>query len=154
MDLIASSFLLMFQLGIPVTLLTWYLFSRLYDRGHLDDQEDSEAAFKALKARNKEEKLEDNNLVQQRWMKFGGGFYGLTALWTLVVIEISDFVQFVVGFPGFAALFSDGVISFIISFFVNQLMNLIAAFIWFTYWSEVIVTVAVSYGGYLLGMNV
>ena len=33
-------------------------------------------------------------------------------------------------------------------------MNLIAAFIWFTYWSEVIVTVAVSYGGYLLGMNV
>ena len=39
MALIASALLLLLQLGIPVALLTWYLFSRLYDRGHLDDQE-------------------------------------------------------------------------------------------------------------------
>ncbi len=153
MDLIAALFRLSFALGAPIALLTWYLFSRLYDRGQLDVLEDPKASFKALKERTRKEGNTDENIVQRRWMKFGGGYYGLTALWTLVVIEVVDFIQFVVGFPGFAALFADGVIAFIIGVLINQLKNIIAAFIWFGYWDDVLVCIAVSYIGYLLGMT-
>ena len=153
MELLLSIITLSFQLGIPVAFLTWYLFSRLYDRGQLDNQEDPRQSFKALKARTKKEGLIDSNLVQQRWMKFGGGFYGLTALWTLVAIEFVDVSQFIMNFPGFSALFSEGIISFVIGVVVNQLLNLLAAFLWFGFWDNVLVSIAVSYIGYLVGMN-
>lgn len=154
MELVISSFLLVPGLGIPVALLTWYLFSRLYDLGHLNNEQKPQDAFKELKKRSKKEGLIDDNFLQKRWMKFGGGYYGLTALWTFVVIELSELTQFIGNFPGFDSLLADGVFTFVINVLVNQLMNVIAAFVWFTYWSELVLAcLAVSYGGYLLGMH-
>ena len=37
-------------------------------------------------------------------MKFGGGFYGITAVATLILIEIADLFSFINDFPGAAAL--------------------------------------------------
>jgi len=95
--------------------------------------------------------------LEKRWMKFGGGFYGLTALVTFIAIEIADTTQFIVHFPGLAELFKAGIISFLVGILVNQIQNFVTALVWFTYWLEgdrhILVWVLVPYASYLLGLK-
>ena len=96
------------------------------------------------------------NMIFDRWMWFGSGFYGLAALWTFVIVEIQDMLRFITTFPGFAEIFKDGVVHVIVDLIVNQIMNIVSAFIWFTYWSDgsMITWVVVAYLGYLAGLKV
>ena len=87
-------------------------------------------------------------------MYFGRGFYGLAALWTLVVIEVSELIGFVFNFSGLDALFGDGLIAFLFNLAMNQLSNLINAFVWFSYWDgSMLIWVLVAYAGYLAGIE-
>ena len=87
-------------------------------------------------------------------MYFGSGFYGLAVLWTLLVIEVLEGLKFVFNFPGFEALFGDGLIPFFVELGMNQLGNLISAFVWFGYWDgSVFIWVPVAYAGYWLGIE-
>jgi hypothetical protein len=86
------------ELGLPLALLSWLIFMRLFISGELDRQSDRKgiergvkkikASFKGEKKRTFAEKSK-TDLVFEKWMYFGSGFYGLAALWTLVVIEVS-----------------------------------------------------------------
>ena len=123
------------KLGLPVLVLSWLILSRLYVRGILhatDDAEDTAAQLKALK--NEKNKPPYQGFVHSRWMKFGGGFYGLAALWTFVVIEIEQAIEFFTEFPGWVGLFDQNIISLIVQLFVNQIKNFVAAMVWFLYW--------------------
>ena len=128
------------ELGLPLALLSWLIFMRLFISGELDRQSDRKgrergvkkikASFKGEKKRTFAEKYK-TDLVFEKWMYFGSGFYGLAALWTLLVIEVSELIGFVFNFPGLDALFGDGLIAFLFNFAMNQLSNLISAFVWF-----------------------
>jgi hypothetical protein len=145
-------------LGLPMFVLSWFLFFRLYQRRALDradDEKTSREKLKALKKQVKERGVADD-LLQHRWMKFGGGFYGAAALWTFVVIELTDVRRLLVDFPGFAALFDDGIISLVVGIFVNQIQNFVSAMVWFVYWGSdgsMLAWVAVAYGGWLTGVS-
>jgi hypothetical protein len=146
------------ELGIPMAVLSWFIFSWLYGAGEID----REAGRKAISARVKklkksfEKKEEKNtNYVYDKWMWFGSGFYGLAGLWTFAVVEISDLFGFVFNFPGLTAMFEDGFISFVVALLLNQVTNIVTAFVWFGYWSadSVIVWVLVAYIGYWAGVE-
>lgn len=147
-------------LGIPVLALTWYMFGRLYQAGELERGHTGKAlgqSLKELKAKNKAPETRSKDFLHNRWMRFGGGFYGLTALWTFAVIEALDLTGFIWNFPGFAALFADGVISFLVDVFTNQITNFVSAMVWFTYWGgdggSIFVTFFIAYGAYLAGLK-
>ena len=147
------------KLGIPVGFLSWYLIHRFYKSGKIP----KDVNLKTVKAdlasikKNFDKKDQSVHFAERRWMKFGGGFYGVTALVTFVLIELADGLSFVANFPGFGELFKDGLISFVINFLINQLQNFISAFIWFVYWgrdgNSTIVWVVVPYLSYLAGLN-
>lgn len=146
------------KLGIPMVVLSWFIFSWLYSEGEID----REASRKAISARIKgmkksfEKKDEDKpNYVYDKWMWFGSGFYGLAALWSFAVIEISDLFSFIFNFPGLAALFEDGILGFIIDLALNQVGNIISAFVWFGYWpaESTLMWVLVAYVGYWAGVE-
>jgi len=146
--------------GLPLTVLTWYLFLRLYDSGELDRSLDRRALrphLKALKKASKKEETRSTHLIHNRWMRFGGGFYGLAALWTFFVIEVTDTARFVWNFPGFAELFKDGIVSFVASALANQILNFLTALVWFANWGsdggDVLASVIIAYLAYLLGMR-
>lgn len=104
-----------------------------------------------------DEKIADNtNYVFDRWMWFGSGFYGLAALWTFVVIETIDIFTFIFTFPGFAKLFENGIFALITSLIVNQIGNIVSAFIWFKYWTDDSIGwwFLIAYLGYMAGMKV
>jgi hypothetical protein len=146
-------------LGIPVMLMSWYLTSRLQGTGHLTKGEDYKTVKSNLSSLKETYKSKPGQLglLESKWMKFGGGYYGITALTTLVLVELGDAFHFVFNFPGLGELLDAGIISFVIDLLVNQLENFITALLWFLYWSEdgsILVWLLVPYGAYLCGLHV
>lgn len=146
------------KLGIPVAVLSWFIFSWLYGAGEIDRKANHKAVSARIKKMKKsfEKKEESNaNFVYEKWMWFGSGFYGLAGLWSFAVIEISDMLRFVFNFPGLAVLFEDGIISFLVALGLNQVGNIITAFVWFTYWpaESMLIWVLIAYVGYWVGVE-
>lgn len=158
------------KLGLPMAGLSWFLFSRLYNSGDVDRDADRKAiksqvksmraAFKARKKSKQEKKIKTGKsraeIVYDKWMWFGSGFYGLAALWTFVIIEIADILNFIFNNPGWAVLFGDGLVSLLVNVLLNQIQNILAAFIWFSYWDvdSIWVLVLIAYAGYWVGVEV
>ena len=151
------------KLGLPLALLSWLIFMRLFVSGELDRQSDRKSIERGVKKIKKSFKSEKNksfaeksktDFVSEKWMYFGSGFYGLAALWTFLVIELSELIDFVFNFPGLDVIFGDGLISFLFNLGMNQLGNLISAFVWFSYWDgSVLIWVLVAYAGYYAGIE-
>ena len=159
------------QLGIPMALLSWLLFMRFFSRGQLDrasDRKEIERKVKEFKtsynkikkARSKEGKEGDTlamrsstDHVFDKWMYFGSGFYGLAALWTLVVIEVFSLLDLAINLLTLS-MFDDGIIAFLIGVATEQLGNLISAFLWFNYWDDsLLVSFLIAYVGYWSGVE-
>ena len=150
------------ELGLPVAGLSWLLFYRLYSMGDLARDADHKAIRAGLKAIRKTAKQQKSNapgtsILHKKWMKFGGGFYGIAALWTLIVIEVSGVVTTLLHPAGLQAMLDKGLIGFIVSLIVNQFLTFVDALIWITWWpgkdGGLIVWFAVAYVGYLAGLN-
>jgi len=158
-NLATDIFLSIIKLGLPVSVLSWIVFFQIYNRGDIDRTADRKAInshIKALRATYKSKKKHKINIVQDKWMRFGGGFYGLAALWTFLIIELTDAFNFIFHNPGTDALFGDGAASLLFEALSNQLENFISAFVWFSYWNvdSIVVLVLTAYAGYWLGIEV
>lgn len=146
-------------LMLPVALLAWWLFSRLYSSGRLERGLDRKATKLAMKRIKTETRKDKSDFLNTRWMRFGGGFYGLVALWTFVCIELSELTAFFGNFNGFAELFQNGILHFLISVAVNQLQNFVTALFWFGWWPSnggggtPMLWVAAAYAAYLGGLT-
>ena len=159
--LIIDLLVIILAFGLPVAVLTWYLFLRLYNGGDLDrslGRGELRPHLKAIRKQRKDKEARDTHFIHDRWMKFGGGFYGLATVWTLVVVEVADAGRLLWSFPGFAALFEDGVIRFLVAALINQIENLVTAVTWFLYWGNngdgnLFIAPIVGYVAYLLGMR-
>jgi len=142
-----------------MAVISWMLFSWLYREGKLNKGDNFKAASANLKEikseykANKEEK--SDNYIFDKWMWFGSGFYGLASLWTFAVIEIQDLFNFIFNFPGFTRLLNGEFIQIIVNFIVNQVGNLVSAFIWFNFWDDgsILLCFIVAYFGYWTGME-
>lgn len=150
------------KLGLPMVILSWFLFSKLYRDGRLEIAASRKEAEAELKAQRKAAKKATNSTsakndaLYDKWMWLGGGFYGLAGLWTLFIVEVNDLLRFIGGLPEFIDTFNGGFFELFMMFLMNQFSNLIAAFAWFTYWSDggfMAWWFLVAYVGYLAGME-
>lgn len=146
------------KLGIPMLALSWFVFRWLYSNGDIEREADQKSTKAQLKKLGKSIKGKDKShagYIYSHWVTFGGGFYGLAALWTFVVIEVQQFIGFIFNFPSIRELLEDGIISFVFEVAINQLANIVTAFVWFSYWQSdsMILWVLVAYLGYRLGMD-
>ncbi len=96
--------------------------------------------------------------VLEKWFSFGGGFYGLVALYTWLVIEWNEVWNFVSELPGLVLSFNiGGLISLAISLFIESIMNFFTAIAWPLYWLDVAgnpwIWGGVAYAGYWLGIK-
>ena len=149
-----------FKLGLPVFILTWLLIHRLYRAGKITEGADHKAVKSTLKQLKKGWNKEDrarSDFVQNKWMRFGGGFYGVTALATFIIVEVTDALSFLWNFPGIDELLESGVVSFVIGILTNQLETFITSLIWFGYWASddqtLLIWVITPYLGYLAGLK-
>lgn len=153
--------------GLPVAALTfglvwWALRGGMV--GERNNMKSLQAEIDALAKRQKGKTVDDAgqavkpvklNPVHAKWFKFGGGFYGVTALYTWLLIEWSDVLDFL---GGLGDLFFRLDVSVLINFFVESLMNFIAAIAWPLYWMETFgsariwVVFLVAWAGYSAGV--
>lgn len=99
------------------------------------------------------------NPVHNKWLAFGGGFYGVVALLTYAVVEFGEIRDFVARYDGLFNMISQLSLNMLIEVVVNAFVNFIVAIAWPVYWlgdiagNYIWVWFAVAYGGYWLGCN-
>ncbi len=149
----------LFMAGIPVAvasyLLIWWALKNQYLQG-ASNLKDVEVHFKGVsKARSRKKKDEKKlrkkgggavvmktgqqeehkmNPVHNKWLSFGGGFYGVVGLLTYAVVELGEIRDFITQFDGFLSLISDITLELFIGFFINSIMNFVVAIAWPFYW--------------------
>ena len=147
------------KLGLPLFILSWIIFHWLFSEGNIGRDAKQKTLKSQLKGQKKLLKNSENKKVRfvyNRWAWFGGGFYGLAGLWTFLVIEIRDLVNFLAT-GNLMAGFDSGIVNFVISFLINQLANSIQALLWFSYWPGpggfMLIWIAAGYLGYWAGIE-
>ena len=148
--------------GVPIGLFTLAIAWWAMRKGHLQGAEDGKAIGLALKAMGKEKvKPENDNrdLISKKWAKFGGGFYGIVAFFTYIVIEVTEIATMIINVGGLWDFVKQLDIGVIINIFVEALLNFIAAMIWPVYWLDRIdssqpwLWFVAAYAGYLAGLQ-
>lgn len=91
--------------------------------------------------------------LHSKWMKFGGGFYGVVALFTYALVELGEIRDFLLNFSD---LFRASLVSMIVQFFIESIKNFITAIAWPAYWLRRIdgdqwLWIVSAYAGYWLG---
>jgi len=104
-------------------------------------------------------KRKGGDLVYNKLLFFGGGFYGTMALFTYLIIEIAEILRFlgkIIDVTHWHFTFS---IQFLIDLLINSIMNIVAAFIWFQTLPKYVdvnsgfIWLAAAYLGYLGGVH-
>jgi len=122
--------------------------------------EDDKANLKKFKQAYKQDKSAHNvNPIHQKWLFFGGGFYGLMAFITYIHVEVIEVYDFVASYTTFANFIDQITIGALLGLIYDSLINLIEAFVWFTYWDDHIdmknpwYWLLAAYFGYQAGTN-
>lgn len=155
----------LFAVALPLGILSYLLVSWSLKTGRLSgegDYKSQRAEMKALRKSRKIKGAKTKNPIHNKWLRFGGRFYGAVGLYTFLIIEIREVVDFINGYESVEATLSTlgnaSLISTVISFFVNSLLNFIWAIAWPGFWAgevkgaNILVWLALAYGGYRLGM--
>jgi hypothetical protein len=103
-------------------------------------------------------KRKGGDLLYNKLLFFGGGFYGTMALFTYLIIEVVEIIKFlskIIDVTHWHFTFS---IQFLVDLFINSIMNIVAAFVWFQTLPEYVdvnngfIWIAAAYLGYLGGV--
>ena len=97
------------------------------------------------------------NFIHKKWLKLGGGFYGLIGLLTYAVVEGREIVGFLRQFHGFAGFVETIDFGLIFGLLLNSLTNFITAITWPMFWSsemqggQIWLWILAAYAGYAAG---
>jgi hypothetical protein len=100
------------------------------------------------------------DLLHNKVMFFGGGFYGTMAILTYLIVEIIEIWNFLENIFFSNNWFSGISFDLIISFIINSVMNMVAAFLWFQTLRDYVeidngwIWLVVVYLGYLAGLKI
>ncbi len=151
----------LFTAGLPLFFLAFSLVSWALYRGWLagDSVEELQGSMEALgKAQKNKESRQKMDPALGKWYRFGGGFYGLVALYTWILIEWEDIANFLSGLAQIAFNMDPGaLIALVIELIIESLVNFVLAIAWPAYWlaesGSNWITLLVAYGGYWLGIK-
>lgn len=154
--------------GLPVAIFTfavvqWSVVTGRMDRlsgtQHLEKQHRGHAK-KARKDKRISPDSRAGDLLHNKIVSFGGGYYGTMAVLTYALIECLEIWQFLVAMLDPDTWFNRLGIELVIEFLVNSITNLVAAFVWFSTLPGYIridngwVWLAVTYAAYWLALQI
>ena len=154
--------------GLPVAVFTFVIvqwavasgrMARLSASGNLRKQY-SAVAKSYSKNKDEESSTAPGDILYGKIMFFGGGYYGTMAVLTYAVVELVEIWAFLPVLVDPDTWINRLGIGLIIDFVVNSILNVVAAFTWFTTIPGYIriengwVWLAVSYGAYWLALQV
>lgn len=78
--------------------------------------------------------LTPTGILTSKWVEFGGGFYGLVAVLTYLIIEVQEVIELLSSEGGILEAIGQLGIGTLINFFIESLLNFITAITWPVYW--------------------
>lgn len=156
-DLVAA----LFTAGLPLFVLSFGLISWALHRGRLHGEtvRELQDGIKVLRKTQKDKKTREKiDPALDKWLRFGGGFYGLVALYTWLLVEWDELIGFLWGLGDMVLNLDPGaLIGLLIKLFIESIMNFVVAIGWPAYWlksmNEPWLLLAAAYGGYWSGMK-
>lgn len=135
----------------------------LYALSHKGGYSNKDGAVNRKAKLNKDTGLKQDRKTGQfaidKWLVFGGGYYGTVAFVKLVLSEVGQAYNFLNDWEGILTYLADLGIGTIVSFFINQLQTFIQAIIWPTdYFGDyslfqLVILLSLSYGSYWWAQN-
>ncbi len=122
--------------GLPVLIITFLLVYWAIKKAYLSLDNDNVDLRQLKKADKEETSSVQVNRIYQKWLFFGGGFYGLMAFITYLHIEALEVYTFVKSYTDFANFIDQITVGAVIGLIIDSLINLIPSFTWFLYWPE------------------
>lgn len=169
MGFLIEVFWALFMVSVPIGIFTLALVWWALKGGHLKELQDANALdteIKALSWSDKKKKKKGRELntgkvhpLQKKWAKFGGGFYGIVAFFTYLVVEVLEIISVVSNLGGFFEFLKQLDFDLIIQMFIQAIMNFVTAMIWPVYWMRRIDTdyvwvwFVMAYAGYWVGLR-
>ena len=169
MGFLIEVFWALLMAALPIGIFTLALVGWALQNGHFKESTDTGALQREIKAmsRSKKKKNKDGKKaestplhpLQKKWAKFGGGFYGIVAFFTYIVVEVLEVFSMIMNFGGFIEFIKQLDLNVIIHMFVQALMNFITAIAWPAYWMKHIEThdvwiwFVMAYAGYWAGLK-
>ena len=165
MGFLIEVFWAMLMVGVPIAVFTLAIVWWALLQGHFKEYLDTKALGREIKSmsrnhkKDKKEGLGTQHPLQKKWSKFGGGFYGIVAFFTYIVMEVTEIFTMITNFGGFIGFLKHLDFNVIIHMFIEALTNFISAMIWPVYWMKRLDTdqtwiwFVVAYAGYWLGLK-
>ncbi len=147
------------KLGLPIMMMSWWVHSWLFRNGLLDphaSQRETEQEVRKIRKSTKKSEVQYGDFWTKKWLKFGGGFYGLTALWTFLVLEIQGLWWLLTNYQSALDILSNGFVYVVVTFIKNQVMSFVQAFSWVVNWGDSgfsLIWFFSAYLGFYLGMK-
>jgi hypothetical protein len=153
-------FVAAFKAGLPIGLVSYLLVWWALKNDYLEAVESASEVGKAIKRQSKKKKGEERkpaDPLHNKWLAFGGGFYGVVGLLTYAVVELGEVRDFFASFNGFADLLNRISFGMLIGLFIEGIKNFVVAIAWPVYWLSDIrsdyiwIWFVVAYLGYWAG---
>ena len=96
------------------------------------------------------------DFLANKWLSFGGGFYGLVAVLTYIIVEAQEVFDLLSMPESSSDIFNGISIGMLVNFFIDSLMNFVTAISWPAYWMNTGDApfwkwFLAAYGGYIAG---
>ena len=123
--------------GLPVGLFGFGLVLWSIKKNYLSSEDDLSVLKEKKKQSDDKESNFKLNPIHQKWLFFGGGYYGTMAFITYIHIEVIEVAEFLANYTSFANLVDQITFGAVISLVIESFLNIIPAFVWFSYWPDV-----------------
>lgn len=169
MEFLTEFFWALFLVGVPIGVFTLALVWWALQAGHFKESLDTNALKREIKAMSQSAKKKKKEGVkkdarplhplQKKWAKFGGGFYGIVAFFTYIVVEVREIITMIVNLGGFIDFIKQLNLDVLVQMFVQAVMNFVTAMIWPVYWmkridtGQVWIWFVMAYAGYWVGLK-
>ena len=168
MGFLIEVFWALLMVGVPIAVFTLAIVWWVSQRGHFQESLDTKSLQREIKSmskdykQNKKDKSESKSTqhpLQKKWAKFGGGFYGIVAFFTYIVVEVREIATMIINFGGLIDFLKQLNIDVIINIFIDAIMNFVTAMVWPLYWLKRIDTdqtwiwFVIAYVGYWAGLK-
>ncbi|MEJ2383804.1 MAG: hypothetical protein P8Y54_05335 [Xanthomonadales bacterium] len=135
--MITELFMALLKAGLPVAVTAWFLAWWALRNGYLGNVEGLRDVEREIKRLSKDkDKRKQADVVQRKWLALGGGFYGVVAFLTWLVIEGRDLWNLVRSFEGFSAFLAAISFDMLIGIFIEAITNTFLAIAWPVYWMQ------------------
>lgn len=119
-----------FHMGICALGIGFALHYYAYKRGMQDEFDVVKTKTLKKDEKGKKKDYKTGNSFLDKWLDFGGGYYGVIAMIKLIFIEFGQIKDFIADWQGLDHFIDQIGIGMLVNFFVEQIMNFVAAISW------------------------